>query len=147
GIAARIESAVASGELAPGDRLPAVRDLASGLGVSPATVASAYRTLRERGLVGANGRRGTVVATRPPLRVRGSRPLPAGVRALASGNPDPALLPLLGPALAALDPAPKLYGGPGQLPALVERAKADFRRDGIAGDVTVVGGALDGIER
>src|SRR5689334_20175354 len=100
-IAAKIEAAIAAGQLAPSTRLPTVRDLAAGLEVSPATVAAAYRMLGQRGLISANSRRGTTVANQPPLRVRGARPLPANVRDLASGNPDPAMLPPLGPALAA----------------------------------------------
>jgi len=66
-----------------------VRELADALGVSPATVAAAYKDLGQRGLISANRRRGTVVAGQPPLRVRGARPLPAGAVDLASGNPDP----------------------------------------------------------
>jgi DNA-binding transcriptional MocR family regulator len=120
-----------------------VRELAATLEVSPATVAAAYRTLRQRGLVTAQGRRGTVVAGAPPLRVRGARPLPPHARDLASGNPDPALLP----ALVPFEPTHKLYGGPAKLDALVELAKADFAGDGIHGELAVVGGALDGIER
>ena len=146
-IAGRIEAAIADGRLAPGARLPTVRELASELAVSPATVASAYRELRQRGLISASTRRGTVVTAQPPLRVRGARPLPANVRDLASGNPDPALLPPLGPALARLDPAPKLYGGPVKLARLAELAEADFAADQIVGDIAVAGGALDGIER
>src|SRR5207245_1771817 len=92
-------------------------------------------------------RGGTVVAAQPPLRVRAGRPLPPNTRDLASGNPDPALLPPLAPALARLDPEHKLYGGPTNLAHLVELARADFAADGIDGDIAVVGGALDGIER
>ena len=110
-------------------------------------MAAAYRTLKRRGLVSANRRRGTVVASEPPLRVRGTRPLPPNTRDLASGNPDPDLLPPLGPALARLDPEHKLYGGPIKLAQLVEPAEADFAADGVVGDIAVVGGALDGIER
>lgn len=124
-----------------------MRELARALEVSPATVAGAYRALRRRGLVHANRRRGTVVATQPPLRVRPGRQLPPNTRDLASGNPDPALLPPLAPALARLDPEHKLYGGPAKLARLVELAEADFAADGIDGDVAVAGGALDGIER
>jgi len=120
-----------------------VRELAAALEVSPGTVSAAYRTLRQRGLVTAQGRRGTVVAAAPPLRIRGARPLPAHARDLASGNPDPALLPPLQP----FTPSHKLYGGPAKLDALVELAEADFARDGIHGQLAVVGGALDGIER
>ncbi|HEY7432070.1 MAG TPA: aminotransferase class I/II-fold pyridoxal phosphate-dependent enzyme, partial [Streptosporangiaceae bacterium] len=146
-IASKVEAAIADARLTPGTRLPTVRELASGLAVSPATVAAAYRALQQRGLISANGRRGTVVAGQPPLRVRGARPLPAGTRDLASGNPDPALLPPLGPALARLDPVHKLYGGPANLPRLAALAAADFAADQVGGDITIAGGALDGIER
>jgi DNA-binding transcriptional MocR family regulator len=146
-IAARVEAAIADGMLAPGARLPTVRELAAEIAVSPATVAAAYRTLKQRGLVSANSRRGTVVLSQPPLRVRGARPLPRGARDLASGNPDPALLPPLAPALARLDPEHKLYGGPVKLDGLAELAEAGFAADGITGDIAIVGGALDGVER
>src|SRR5262249_44471369 len=146
-IAAEIEAAIAAGTLAPGTRLATVRELAAALEVSPATVATAYRTLGQRGLISGNGRRGTAVTGQPPLRVRGARPLPAGTRDLPAGNPDPALLPPLGPALARIDPAHKLYGGPAKLARLAELAAASFADDGIGGDIAVVGGALDGIER
>jgi len=146
-IAAGIEGAIAGSRLAPGERLPAVRELASELEVSPATVASAYRTLGRRGLVAANRRRGTVVAVQPPLRVRGGGPLPPNTHDLASGNPDPALLPALGPVLGRLEPEHKLYGGPIKLEALARLAEEDFRADGVEGDVAILGGALDGIER
>src|SRR6516165_7944552 len=146
-IAARIETLIAAGQLRPGERLPAVRALAAELGVSPATVAAGYRSLRDRGLVTPQGRHGTVVAAQPPLRVRPARPLPPDVRDLASGNPDPALLPPLGPVFARISPAHKLYGGPAILPQLAEIARAGFAADGITGDIAVAGGALDGIER
>ena len=110
-------------------------------------MAAGYRNLRDRGLVTPDGRHGTVVAVQPPLRVRPARPLPPNVRDLGSGNPDPALLPPLGPALARISPAHKLYGGPAILPQLADIARADFTADGIPGDIAVVAGALDGIER
>src|SRR5215470_8066747 len=146
-IAARIETLIAAGQLRPGERLPAVRALATGLGVSPATVAAGYRSLRDRGLVTPDGRHGTAIAVQPPLRVRPARPLPPNVRDLASGNPDPALLPPLSTALARIGATHKLYGGPAILPALAEIAGADFSSDGVAGEVAIVAGALDGIER
>src|SRR5262249_3423392 len=146
-IAAEIEAAIAAGTLAPGTRLATVRELAAALEASPATAAPAYRPLGHRGLISGTGRRGPAVTGQPPLRVRGARPLPAGTRDLASGNPDPALLPPLGPALARIDPAHKVYGGPAVLPQLAEIARAGFAADGITGDIAVTGGALDGIER
>jgi DNA-binding transcriptional MocR family regulator len=123
--------------------LPTVRELAAELAISPATVASAYKTLRQRGLVAAGGRRGTVVAPQPPLRVRRAQPLPPDVRDLASGNPDPELLPQLAPVFAKLDPTHKLYGGAVKLPELVAIAEQELGTASVA----VLGGALDGIER
>ena len=146
-IAGQIERLIAAGELRPGERLPAVRTLAADLGVSPATVAAGYRSLRDRGLVTPDGRHGTAVAAQPPLRVRPARTVPPGVRDLAGGNPDPAVLPPMGAALARIDTAHKLYGGPAILSQLAEIARAGFAADGITGEVAVVSGALDGIER
>jgi DNA-binding transcriptional MocR family regulator len=147
-IAASVEAGIRDGRLAPGGRLPPIRGLAAALGVSPMTVASAYRDLRRRGLLVAAGRRGTRVADRPPLPVRTRIFVPPGTRDLASGNPDPDLLPPLGDALARIDASPRLYLEEGKLPALVELAEAQFAADGIAVPaLAVVGGALDGIER
>jgi DNA-binding transcriptional MocR family regulator len=120
-----------------------VRELATELGVSPATVAAAYRTLKQRGFVVADRARGTTVAPLPPMRVKRVAPLPAGVRDLSSGNPDPELLP----PLPRLDPTHKLYGVTAKLDELAELAVVDFAADGVRGDIAVTGGALDAIER
>src|SRR2546421_4212730 len=107
-IAASAETAIRDGQLRSGDSLPTVRGLAQRLRVSPATVNSAYRVLRQRGLVVGDGRRGTRVASRPALRMPArSRPVPAaaelGRRDLTLGLPDPELLPPIAPALARVD--------------------------------------------
>jgi DNA-binding transcriptional MocR family regulator len=147
-IGASIETAVREGRLAPGARLPAVRDLAAGLGVSSGTVAAVYQRLRDRGLVVTAGRNGTRIARRPPLPAAEPPPPPAGVRDLASGNPDPALLPPLGAVLQRLDPPPHLYAEQALLPELARAAARELRADGIAApELAVVGGAHDGIER
>lgn len=127
--------------------MPAVRELAAGLRVSPATVAAAYRTLKQRGFVVGERGRGTVISPLPPVRVRAAAELPAGVRDLASGNPDPVLLPPLAPVLARIDPSHKLYGGTSKLLELVRAAESEFRSDGVSGDLAVTAGALDAIER
>jgi DNA-binding transcriptional MocR family regulator len=111
--------------------------------VSPATVAAAYRTLKQRGFVITDRGRGTTVARVPPVRVRARQAIPAGARDLASGNPDPRLLPSLAEALASIDPAHRLYGVAPKLPELAALAADEFG----TGDVAVTGGALDAIER
>jgi DNA-binding transcriptional MocR family regulator len=148
-IATSIETAVRAGGLQPADRLPTVRALALRLGVSPVTVAAAYRRLSERGVLTAAGRRGTFVSTGAPLPSRYDITLlPSGVRDLASGNPDPGLLPDLRSALRRLEVPRQLYGHDANRPDLLELAAADLHADGIAVDaLAVVGGAMDGIER
>jgi DNA-binding transcriptional MocR family regulator len=147
-ISASVEAAVRAGELAPGESLPPVRRLADHLGVSPTTVATAYRDLQIRGLVTASGRRGTRVTPRPPVRHRTLATVPAGTRDLVGGNPDPALLPDLAAALARLRPEQRLYGERANRADLMALGADLFGADGISPDfVLVVGGALDGIER
>jgi DNA-binding transcriptional MocR family regulator len=142
-----VESGIRDGRLTPGAALPPVRGLAADLGVSPATVAAAYRALRDRGLVETAGRGGTRVRSRPPVAVRSARPVvPPGTLDLASGAPDPALLPSLGG--YAIDARPVNYGHGGPLDELLDAARERLDADGVpAGHLTVTGGALDGIER
>lgn len=147
-IAGSVEAALAGGHLEPGTRLPAVRSLADHLRVSPATVASAYRMLQDRGVVIADGRRGTRVRPMAPISVPRDAPLPAGVRDLADGNPDPALLPDLDVALRKLEMGSRLYGEELNDAALLDLAREQFAADGIANaNVSIVSGAMDGIER
>ena len=58
--------AVREGSLAPGTRLPTVRDLAGRLGLAVNTVARAYRELETAGIVETRGRQGTFVARQDP---------------------------------------------------------------------------------
>jgi DNA-binding transcriptional MocR family regulator len=146
-IAESIERGIREGDLTAGTRLPTVRSLASHRGISTATVASAYRELRRRGLVAGAGRLGTSIAPRVPPSPRGKPIVPPGVRDLLTGNPDPLLLPDLGPALAALPHEPVLYGAAGSDPELLELVATRLEADGVSADhVTVVGGALDGVQ-
>ncbi len=148
-IAASIENGIRSGKLRVGERLPTVRALATRLRVSPTTVAAAFNALRVRGLVHGSGRRGTVVNRRPPLLTRAVFPPPApGLRNLADGGPDPALLPRLKPHLMRLDGVPGRYGDAENRAALIKLAARQFKRDAVAAEsIAVVSGALDGIER
>ena len=143
-IAASAEEAVARGRLAAGALLPPVRTLAAELRVSPATVAAAYRLLQERGIVFSDGRRGTRVNPAPPLTFPKNAPLPKGVRDLATGNPDAALLPALPPIVLEQ----RIYGEALNEPRLIALARDAFAADGIeTKNVAVVSGALDGVER
>jgi DNA-binding transcriptional MocR family regulator len=147
-IAESLELAIDRSEIRAGDRLPTVRGLAEELGVSPATVAMAYRTLQQRGFVVGDGRRGTRVRAGTGRPYLSMTQVPEGVRNLALGNPDPELVPPLARGLRAIDPIPFLYGGQANLPELVDRMRGQLRDDGIACDrLAVVSGALDGIER
>ncbi|MEU5660558.1 aminotransferase class I/II-fold pyridoxal phosphate-dependent enzyme [Streptomyces sp. NPDC047737] len=153
-IAASVERGVASGDLPPGHLLPPMRELATSLGVNPNTVAAAYRTLRERGVIETAGRRGSRVRPRPASTSRGSLRVeaPPGVRDLGDGNPDPSLLPALGEALAVAAEGyartPGLYGDAAVVPRLAELARAGLDADGVpAGRVAITSGSLDAIER
>jgi DNA-binding transcriptional MocR family regulator len=148
-IATSIERGIESGALKAGDPLPAVRRLAAELSVSPTTVAAALADLRSRGLVVTRARSRTYVSWRPPVAGAWLGPVvPVGARDLASGNPDPKLLPDLRPFLRKMDPPHQLYGGEPVLPELRELARAEFAEAGIAADeIAIVSGALDGIER
>ncbi|MDK8307376.1 PLP-dependent aminotransferase family protein [Corynebacterium imitans] len=61
-LAGALESDILRGEIAPGARLPAHRDLARRLGISVGTVTRAYMNLERRGLVTGEHGRGTFVA-------------------------------------------------------------------------------------
>lgn len=129
-----------------------MRALAAALPASPATVSSAYRTLHHRGLVTADGRRGTRVAPRPAVRV--TRPTALGSEVartdLTTGLPDPALLPSLASVLdrIAVDSRLSVSDRETLDARLLDVAARGFTADGVdARAITVVGGAMDGIER
>ncbi|KMS68384.1 GntR family transcriptional regulator [Streptomyces viridochromogenes] len=153
-IAASVERAVGAGELEPGELLPPMRELAVELGVNPNTVAAAYRILRERGVIETAGRRGSRVRPKPATTGRESIrvEVPEGVRDVATGNPDPVLLPSLARAFAAAaeqnDREPVMYGDPAVEPELARSARAAFDADGVPdGPIGVTSGSLDMIER
>jgi len=61
-IRAQLALQARDGHLPSGTRLPTVRQLALDLSVAPGTVARAYRTLEEDGVIETRGRHGTFVA-------------------------------------------------------------------------------------
>ncbi|MFG3039721.1 aminotransferase class I/II-fold pyridoxal phosphate-dependent enzyme [Streptomyces sp. NPDC048330] len=153
-IAASVERGVGTGALVPGQLLPPMRELAQTLGVNANTVAAAYRTLRERGVIETDGRRGSRVRPRPATTARGSIRVdaPAGVRDVSNGSPDPALLPPLGDALAEVARRyaehPGLYGEAPVDEEFARLARAAFDADRVPdGPVGVASGSLDAVER
>ncbi|MER5546553.1 aminotransferase class I/II-fold pyridoxal phosphate-dependent enzyme [Streptomyces sp. CG4] len=147
GIAGSVERGVAEGALTPGVALPPVRRLADELGVSPGTVATAYKELRRRGIVVTRGRGGTVVAPAPAVASRRPPKVPEGLRDLAGGHPDPALLPSLLPP-ARLSPGLGSHRSAPRLARLEESVREWLGADGVPVEhVTFAHGALDLINR
>ncbi|HWM37587.1 MAG TPA: aminotransferase class I/II-fold pyridoxal phosphate-dependent enzyme [Streptomyces sp.] len=152
-ISASVERGVRTGDLAPGQHLPPVRELAAELGVNANTVAAAYRSLRERGVIETAGRRGSRVRERPSERAPRESirvGVPPGATDVSSGNPDPGLLPPLREALAvAAGNASRrdmFYGGPAVGERLARTARALLDEDGVPdGPVALTSGALDAI--
>ncbi|MBS1881416.1 MAG: aminotransferase class I/II-fold pyridoxal phosphate-dependent enzyme [Actinobacteria bacterium] len=148
-LANEIEGAIRDGTLAPGDNLESIRQVAKRVGISPATVSSAYRMLRDRGMITTRERSRTIVSSRPPIATEVSVPLADSVRDLSDGNPDTKLLPSLEAAVHKLKlPTPRLYGEESMVPQLADLARRELAKQGIrTDDITVVSGGLDGIER
>jgi len=61
-IARHVTAAIASGDLAPGDRIPAGRYLAEDWGIGYSTVMHAMTVLQDRGILVATQGKGTFVA-------------------------------------------------------------------------------------
>ncbi|MDH2390160.1 aminotransferase class I/II-fold pyridoxal phosphate-dependent enzyme [Streptomyces sp. HNM0663] len=153
-IVTSVERGVGAGELKPGQLLPPMRELAVALGVNPNTVAAAYRTLRERGVIETAGRRGSRIRSRPASTARGTIRVeaPPGVRDVGQGNPDPSLLPPLHEALAEAArqyaERPGLYGQDPVDPRFAALARAALDADGVPdGPIAVTSGSLDAVER
>ncbi|QFQ99648.1 GntR family transcriptional regulator [Streptomyces phaeolivaceus] len=66
-IRAQLAALIVTGRLGEGERLPTVRQLATDLGLSPGTVARAYRALEATALIRTRRGAGTRVAA-PPAR-------------------------------------------------------------------------------
>lgn len=143
----RIESDIAGGRIDGGDRLPSIRDMAESLSLAPNTVATAYRRLADRGVVVSRGRAGTFVLDRPPLAVHRAPSVPPGSVDLASGTPDPRLLPSLGRFLTHPGPSTS-YIDPPVLTELTSAGLQWLRAQGVESErLVVTSGALDAIER
>ncbi|MCU1533595.1 MAG: GntR family transcriptional regulator, partial [Glaciihabitans sp.] len=151
GIAGAIARLISSGELAPGDRLPTVRELAADLGVSPATVSHAWQALSGVGLIVSRGRSGSFVraerTTWLPPRSRHLTELPIASLDLSTGTPDPELLPNLGPALSRVSSraGTTSYFDSPVLPELELLLRGNWPF--VPGAMTIVDGAMDAISR
>ncbi|HEV1996145.1 MAG TPA: PLP-dependent aminotransferase family protein [Candidatus Acidoferrum sp.] len=87
----QLRAMVHSGELRPGDRIPASRELARHLGVHRTTVANAYAELESEGLIQGHVGRGTFI------RENGSTGAPIGKgHAFGIGSASPVLAPAPG---------------------------------------------------
>ncbi len=73
-VADRVRAAIRSGQLASGDTLPSVPDLARLQGLKPGTVRHAFLALAEEGLVHIRHGRTTTIAGEPPADEPGARP-------------------------------------------------------------------------
>lgn len=150
GLAAAVGRAVRDGALGVGDRLPPIRTVATELGLSPTTVSTAWSMLVRAGTIRTDGRRGTRIAERRRSGgLRYQRALDRRsvfTRDLSTGVPDPALLPDLSHALAALPAGltPGSYLDDPVLPELADVLRADW--PAVQDEITVVDGAMDGIE-
>ena len=152
GIAGVIARLVNTGDLAAGERLPTVRELAGALGVSPATVSQAWQALSRAGLIESRGRAGSFVrsatSARLAPRMRGMAAPNDPVRLdLSRGTPDPLLLPALGPALSRVSARAETgsYQAEPVIPALASVLAASW--PSTAESIMVVDGALDAISR
>lgn len=88
---AQIIDGIRNGRLAPGTRLPTVRELAGQLGLAVNTVARAYRELEAAGLLETRGRFGTFVARADPAdaaMAAAARTYAEAARALGMGRAE-----------------------------------------------------------
>lgn len=146
-IAASVRGLRERGVLRPGALLPPVRELATILGVNRNTAVAAYRQLAQAGLVVSRGRAGTVVAGHESVAQEGYA-ADTVLRDVATGNPDPRLIPDPARALSTVAGRPVLYGEP-----VIDESLDAWARSWIAADldgdfrITVTSGAVDAVER
>lgn len=146
-IAEAVRDLVDAGQLAPGASLPPVRALAEHLEVNRNTVVAAYGLLVQAGVAVTRGRAGTKIVDLQPLPQEGFSNV-TGLVDIASGNPDPALLPAAGQALAQLAAdEPVLYGQPVIDPDLAQWARGMLVQDVGEAELTITAGSADAVQR
>lgn len=147
-IAESIRDLRENGVIAAGETLPSVRALAEQLDVNRNTVVAAYRLLAQAGIARTYGRGGTRVIDHSPVPQEGFT-IDSVLRDVATGNPDPRLIPDPSSALTAVVGRPVLYGEPVIDERLEEWAHAWMAQDLPGRDLrrTVTSGAVDAVER
>lgn len=146
-IAEAVRDLVDTGQLAPGASLPSVRAFAEHLSVNRNTVVAAYGLLVQAGVAVTRGRAGTRIVDSQPLPQEGFTHAP-GLIDIASGNPDPDLLPDATKALNQLTAdEPVLYGQPVIDPDLAHWAREVFATDLGEAELTVTAGSADAVQR
>ncbi|WP_413742775.1 PLP-dependent aminotransferase family protein [Sodalis sp. RH15] len=113
GITLAVSQLIRESKLAAGTQLPAVRELAEALGVSPATVSAAWQHLRRQSVLAGKGRSGVWVCgnsvSARPVRFEKIGNYGKGIIAdLTMASPDPQLLPDLEQALRMAVRVPEL---------------------------------------
>lgn len=94
-VADQLASAIREGEIAPGERLPSVRELARQLEVNKVTVVNAYRRLVGHGLAVQKVGSGTFACSSvEPLMDRPEHEIPSGAIDLATAMAPPDLFPM-----------------------------------------------------
>ncbi len=103
----RFRSAIASGLLKPGDRIPSARALTKELGLARGTIEAAYSLLAAEGYIQARGQAGTIVTPglKPRAPIASTIPRSNSGVAAASFRPDSILTFQMG--LPALDAFPR----------------------------------------
>lgn len=163
GLADAVSGAIRDGVVVDGDRLPPIRTVAKALNLSPTTVNAAWTLLVRGGLLHTDGRRGTVVAIQTSMLRTGlsGADASAGLNRyrqaidrtslfeldLATGVPDPALLPDLSAALRRIPDRRTMnsYLDDAALPALIEMLRQDWPYQ--ADRFAVVDGAMDAMQQ
>ncbi|HRL21712.1 MAG TPA: aminotransferase class I/II-fold pyridoxal phosphate-dependent enzyme [Alcaligenes sp.] len=144
-----IRQQVALGQIAPGQALPPVRELAQTLGLNRNTVALAYKRLVSAGVADAQGRRGTRIRESIHQLAREGHGVSSVLQDLASGNPSAQLLPSPAQLIQGVrGSVQSLYGVDPLMPELRAVCRQVFHKDTPVNTAYHVSyGAVDAIER
>jgi DNA-binding transcriptional regulator YhcF (GntR family) len=118
-LAWRLRTLVATGRLAPGERLPGVRELAESAGVNVNTARAVYARLEEQGLLASEHGRGTFVAARAAEQADLARVVDEAAAAAREAGLDPR------------DLAAALYSGAGLPPKEREQGTSEDDDPGV----------------